>query len=138
MARKKGKDTMFATTTLSRQVPLTDHDRIEMGNELATKELEYSEVSDEKKKIAGGFQERLDGIESRIKHLSRVLTEGGELRDIEVRIVPDLETKMVRYLRLESDDLVEERAMTQDELQGDLFLGDPEDLADGEVQGAEA
>jgi len=128
------------TTEITKQIELTDADRIVYGNQLAAQEKAHVELSAEKKKVMDVYKVKLDGVAGEILHLWTVLTEGHEMRKVKVRLHVDFPRRVIQYLRLESDDLVDERAMTLDEIeasedadrQGILFQWE-EQLADSQV-----
>ena len=114
------------TTTIRLTCKLSQSDLAEKGGELAKAELEYTAVEAEKAETVKRYKDRLDAIAGKIGSLSLVIDAGEEERDVEVRIFPDLSSGAIKYLALDRDEVLKERPMTPDEVQGDLPIGEEE------------
>jgi hypothetical protein len=115
------KDRPFKTTTRPIVCKLTEPERLQMGDLLAAKELEYTQVEKDKKAAMDDFKEQLDAIAASIKALSETITAGEEERQLECYIVPDVTANTITYVRTDTDEVVHERSMTQEERQRGLF-----------------
>ncbi len=125
----------FRTTHISLTQRLTQAETAAYGEELARNEREYAEVEEDKKRTAESYKSRLDAIAGCITRLANVIGAGEEERDIEVRCFPDLEHGAMKYLAMDRNEVLQERPLTPDEMQGNLPMDD-EPWTGGDAQSA--
>jgi hypothetical protein len=89
----------------------------QMGIDLAHKfnELSYSEAN--KKAIVKAIDSEIAGLEAKTREIATKLNNGHEYRNIDVEITFDYETRLKKYVRLDTQEQYKEVPMTSDELQ---------------------
>ena len=115
----KGKD---GSTKMKRQLPcaLTDTDRVRLGNELAEALGTEEELAAELAAFKTEHKSRLLPVQAKVARLSNCLRDGTEQREVECLVVRDLKAGSVKIIRTDTEELVDERAMTDAERQVDL------------------
>jgi hypothetical protein len=101
-------------------VDLTDAEVKEKGEAMAAIKRELNAVKAEKKDVNAGFKSRLDKLEADLTHLSGVIHAKKELRSIDCEWVRDDGRKRMVLVRSDNGQTVNERAMTDKELQTEL------------------
>ena len=103
-------------------VQLTDGEKLtKMGRVLELEDIqevvkeEAKEAADEAKKEIADHQKEIDKLKGHLR-------SGTEPRQVECIDVQDFKAKSVRTMRTDTGEVVSERAMRQDELQGELAL----------------
>ena len=92
---------------------------------LARAELEMKLLDDERREAAAGFSKRLKKARENIQKLAHEVNEEAELRPVRCRIEPDFNRLAIVTIRLDTSEVVEDRAMTDEERQGSLHLEAP-------------
>ncbi len=82
-----------------------------------------SSMRDDKKAAMSDFNGRIDRLEAKTKAAAAKTLTGYEYREIEVEVIKDYGGKQVRTHRIDTGELVDERPMTDDELQMELPTG---------------
>jgi DNA polymerase II small subunit/DNA polymerase delta subunit B len=103
-------------------VALTDSEVNHKAQDLVALMLEFDTVEDEKRTRTAEFSEQLKELRNRMRALSRVIREKKEQRSVpcEVRFhSPVVGTKQT--VRLDTNEMIEETEMTQEERQENLF-----------------
>jgi len=114
--------------TKSFLVPLTDAERIELGNELAEKRMLMAQLVEKKKSIMEDYKKQIDGLDAEVLAKSRMIKSGKASKEINCYVVFDDPAKNKKsYYRAESDELfpnelIEIVDMTPEE------IGDPNQL----------
>lgn len=109
------------------------------GVEIAKRMGDRDDLESEKKADADEYNANIKIETDRIGALAREVRERREYRDIEVKQVRVENTGMIRWIRLDTDQLLRERLMTEDERQLKLLpeaKDEPEGPQVGEPVGA--
>ena len=112
------------TATIDLNVKLTQAEIAAYGERLAAMEIELERMRDAKKETVKGLTEGIDGQAAAVLNLAHVLKTGEEERPVKVKIVPDLESYRMTFVDPDTGEVVFARAMTEQERQGDLPVGD--------------
>jgi len=102
---------------------LTNDERLKFGGELADANQAHIEIDADKTEAMADFKVRLSTLEAEIVRLCRIVRDGYELRPIKCEMrfdVPDI--GRVSIIRLDNEEIVTERAMSEDELREAMQL----------------
>lgn len=118
-------------------VRLTDDEAAERGRELERCLTEIEDVEEERKDLIGRLKAKIELLSERKSELRKVVRLGEEVRPVKCRRSFLIEQNTVREVRLDTGEVVRERAMTAQERQPRLpgMPDDPpvaEDLDDGD------
>ncbi len=104
--------------------PLTEEEKLQRAGKLAAKISEKrrleSELDFERKRI----KKEIEKADREIYHLSEVVGNGKEKREVEVEMQRDFESKTFRVIRLDTGEIVDSRQLSESELQDDLPMDD--------------
>jgi len=125
--------------TIERQLPVnfTLAELREISKNLAHECVALEGVEAEKKAANEKFKDRIDGHRNRIKDAAKKINTGQENRLVECGVEKDHAHNLIRFVRLDTMETVEERAMTKEERQHHLNLP-PQGPAPDEPEGQEA
>lgn len=116
---------MEALKTRTRVQPLPcklDDNEVRLrGIELAEAAKRHIDLQDEKKESAKNFKAQIDATNRDIARLKDSVRHAVEVRDIECELQYDFYMGKVTVVRKDSGEVIEVRAMTPTEAQGDLF-----------------
>lgn len=129
MGKRGKKNGNYQKVTRVLPVKLSDKEIQAAGEKLAELELDLQRAKEEAAGIAAQFRERKKALAENIAKTSRVVDEGQEDRPIVCEMVPDYRRNVMEVVRTDTDEVVEDRALTVDERQ--MELG-------GKPKGAEA
>lgn len=106
----------------TRELPcaLTETELLEYGEEMAACELEAERLKDERKHI----NERIAAKVERRAELAHVIDAKAETRDVPCKWIEDFAHKCWNLIRQDTGEQVDQRTMSADDLQEDLFDGD--------------
>jgi len=107
-------------------VKLTAAEFAEKATELANVYEEIEDTERAAKAAAAGFKDEIGGLRTRAKTLRSIVKDKVIYRDVECKWVPDWASKSMILRRLDTQEAVDVRAMTAEELQGSFDLS-PED-----------
>lgn len=107
--------------------PLTPDQWSRYAEEMARLEGQIGEIEERKKLHAAQCKAELDSVQDQIRVLARKLRERYEYRDVECREIRDDRTGRMTVVRLDTGDLIEERALTLKERQTELPLAEDQD-----------
>jgi hypothetical protein len=111
------------TEAISQRYEFTEHERGDLGAELAQIYQEKAKLDEDRKSMAAQLKEREAGMENRIGTLSRQITAGFEMRTYDCTLRWDSPNiGEVSFYRQDNGVLVKTRAMTVAERQMDLPL----------------
>jgi len=85
--------------------------------ELAIKVRDHDVIEEEKKSANSTFKARLDGLETEMRRLARLVREKKESRDVECMWVADFDAGRVDLVRQDNGEIVDTRAMTPEDRQ---------------------
>jgi len=105
---------------------LTDAELLEKGEELARTLDEVVSLEDEKKAITEQFKSKITELESRSSVLRSPVRNKYDFRPVDCIQTMDNNEGTSKTVRLDTGDIVEERKLTYDERQGNLFDEKPE------------
>ena len=88
-----------------------------IAQEMAIRVEELDKVEEEKKAVNDGFKAKIDTLKGQIRGAAHKINTGQEQRLIDCRVDKDFATNQVRVVRLDTQEVVEERALTPDERQ---------------------
>jgi len=122
--------------TVKRTLPcaLTDADRVRLGSELAEALGREAALESDLAAFKASHKAKVLPVQERIRQISSDLRDGHELRAVECRIVRDIKAGSVKFVRLDTEETVDERGMTDAERQLDL----EDKLAPGQAPAAKA
>lgn len=101
-------------------VELNDHEILQRGRLLSKLSNDRRMVELEKSAKAKEFSNRLKDIDGEIAKLSEVIETGQEPRDVKCQIEIDYQRKEHRVRRLDTDEVISCRALTESEQQMEL------------------
>ena len=99
----------------------SDAEKLELGIELARELQDLGIHEDELTDIKATFKAKIEKAQASIKLVQGKIYSGYDYRYIECERVRDYETKEVYLIRLDTEEEVERRVMTQDELQKSII-----------------
>lgn len=140
MGRKKKGET-FKKITRVLPVELTDKEIQERGEDLADLEQQLQGAREESAADAARWRERKKALAISITKASGVINARQEDREVSCELRPDYRRNVMETVRLDTDEMVEERALSFDERQQELGLGgkakkeEPEAEDDGDHPG---
>lgn len=108
----------------------------EFSRELARKTAELSQAEEDKKAAVSQFADRIAANRADTSRLARNINSGYEMRsvDCEVQLNIPLD-RIARIVRLDTGEVVKERAMTGTEMQGSLELADAGSILEKALDG---
>lgn len=92
------------------------------GQELAKANACKDDAEQRKKEVDAQLKAEIESHETRGLSLARKINNGYEYRDVECETRFDVKKATARTYRMDTNELIEERAMTPDELQTKLEL----------------
>ena len=110
--------------TIKRQLlyKFTGSELKKISQEMAYTVGELDAVEQEKKDTAAAFKDRMEVLSNKIKDAAHKINSGQEQRLIDCEVVKNFDLNVVRVYRLDTGEIVEERAMTTEERQRELDL----------------
>lgn len=108
---------------------LTEHELAERGAQLAALQRTIAEVEADKKSAMASFKKKLDVLGSEAERVGTVIIDKSEERDVKCTRSCLYSTGMVRIVRLDTGEVIQEHAMSAAERQTSLFsVPDVEDV----------
>jgi hypothetical protein len=133
MAKKTEKPEEQVKTTRETHTlkcSLTDKELLSHGEDLATALDNLRKSEDEKKSVVESFKAQQARLEADIAAKQLLVRNKWEFRKVDCNLVMNYSTQTATLIRLDTDEVVNERKMTHDELQLDLgFDGQDESEA---------
>jgi len=102
------------------KVSFTPPEKIEMSEQIASAIRNLKKVQDDLATVKAQFQSKIKEHEAEIASLSERINSGWEMRNVGCREVRDFNTGSVYVFRDDTEELIEERAMTAEERQPEL------------------
>ena len=103
----------------------TAEERLKLSEQLSQAVMERSAAEEELQTVKADFKSRITRAEATIADCARKINTGYEMRNVECELVKDFTTNTIRYQRLDTGEIVRERAMTSEERQRTLELVAP-------------
>jgi len=104
----------------------TENEKKEIAGEMAQKMVELNELEVKKKDVMAQIKSEISSVESSIQILSGHYHSGFEMKSVKCKVKEDLETKTISYIRIDTNECIEKRDMTSNELQLRLFEDEEE------------
>lgn len=108
-------------TTMDLPVKLNDTELRQRAKELGDAHIDKTLVESRKKAANDGFKMEIEQLDTKIQKLSGVTSRGEEYRPIAITTRKDFDRSIVETIRLDTNEVVDSRPMTGDELQAELF-----------------
>ena len=121
MSNEWEKKENIETKLVERQNDLTIEDRLEIAVKLSDLDSEENRVEVEKRNSAAAFSSQLNAIKSEQKMLFQQHRDGFVVEQIECYWEMDAAEGVVRYISVETEEMISFRKMTNEERQLDLF-----------------
>ena len=121
MSDEFGSGENIETKLVERQIDLTDDDRLEIAVKLADLDSEENRVEVEKRNSAAAFSSQLNAIKSEQKMLFQKYRDGFVVEQVECYWEMDAAEGVVRYISVETEEMISSRKMTNEERQLKLF-----------------
>jgi hypothetical protein len=102
-------------------VLFTENELTSFKNALAFHSIDLMDLEDEKKADTKVINDRIKDCKDSIRDLSKKLKDGQEMRSVECRLEYDHTREVVFIFRADTDEKIEERPMTEEERQVELF-----------------
>lgn len=103
----------------------TEKETLEMGATMGRAVENEAQLTDEKKAILSDYTAKINNCQANVRELARKLGAGYEFRMIEHERTYDYNEMVVYVIRLDTNDAIEERAMTAQEAQMDMGFAEP-------------
>ena len=108
--------------TRSLKCLLLQSEKLQKAEELATVTQQLAQLEEEKKEVSDRMKSRITEASARQSVLAATVASGYEYRQTDCEILRDWEGKRIIVTRLDSGEVIEERAMLENELQRKLPL----------------
>ena len=115
-------------------VSLTDEEVLEKARSLAHLQQELEAVEQEKKAEAQKFKDRIENIEGTIASRAKEIRDGVEFRNVECELRFDWDTNTARTVRLDTMEVINERAITAAERQMGFDADEEGEAVDAEEE----
>lgn len=116
-------------------VKLTQGELADLGTKAGARSSELSGLKGDFDTVKKEWKGKIGAVEAELNDALKKLQEGTETKLMEVREVKDFALNTVKYYRTDTDELIEERALTGEERQKEMFPG--EAPKEGEIVGPE-
>ena len=113
-------------TTKRLPVQLTPEEKQERGEQLAASVEQTAALREEKKASTAEITSKIKLSTEITRKLSRIIASGTEDRDVECDATKDFERKTVTTYRSDTGEQVDQRPMSAEELQEEMFQPKPE------------
>jgi len=98
----------------------TDDERLEMSEDMAEIVAKITDLEEEKSSISSDFNSKIKDRKGKLNDLSRKVREGYEMVELECRVEWDMDAGIRRVYHPGTGRLLDERRMTEEELQNTL------------------
>jgi len=95
----------------------SDKEKLQLGDDVAEQFMKKITIEAELKTKKSEFKAKLDACEGKIQKLTEKISNGHEYRDFQCIVEKDFDNKSVRFIDVDTDKVIEERAMSQHEYQ---------------------
>lgn len=109
----------------------------ERGQELAQLGVDIEAAKEARKAEAKAAQDEINGMEERRRQLQKLVARGSEDRPVKCHRVGNWDANLIRYIRVDTGEVVEERAMEADERQASMFPNEPDGAQGAQVDDGE-
>lgn len=94
-----------------------EDEKKEIAIEMAQKVANLQQAEDDKKAVMSDYKSQIDGIQAGINSAATKLNNSYEMRTIKCEKTPDWKSKVWKYVRVDTGEMIKEKAMTADDLQ---------------------
>lgn len=108
-------------TTRFLKYEFTEEEGRDLSNEMARKVTEAEDLEDQKKAVVSEFSSKINLARAEANSKAKKITSGFEMRQIDCKEIFNYTKSEVTVTRLDTDDTVEKRSMTNYELQEKIF-----------------
>lgn len=126
MSKKKSDDVIAESCKKYLKYDFTEEEIKDLGKNLAKVFADHSEAEARLKSVSTQIKAEIATIEGTMTSLSEKIRSGHEYRDIECRKEFNYTLGKVSVFRNDTDEVIEERAMTGEERQANLDLKEKE------------
>lgn len=95
----------------------TESERKTIADDMAQAVETKEEAEDQLKAIKADYKSSIEEAEAKIRACARKLQIGYEMRNVDCTVDRDFKQRVIRFIRCDTFETVEERPMTSDELQ---------------------
>jgi hypothetical protein len=108
---------------------LTNQERVELANRQSQAIEELASQKEELDTIKAQYKAKITALEGEVAGSARIINAGYQMKNVDCRVYRDFNRRVVMIFRQDTDpeEMVEQRAMTTDELQRKLFKDKKED-----------
>ena len=100
----------------------TAEEKAELASALAQGVAELREKEDDKKAVMSDFKAAIDTLSAQTHGIAGKLNNGFEMRQIECEVVRDYPKHEIRYIRIDTDECVRTKKMSQEDMEMELPL----------------
>lgn len=131
MAKKKietqDKNIRKFKETRTLKVKLTDPEVLEFADQLARSVDESTRLEEEKKALTDSFKAKITEVEAKIQKLTNYVRNRYDYRPVDCEQTMDNNKGTSVIVRIDTNEVIEERNLTYEERQGNLFKDDEEE-----------
>jgi hypothetical protein len=124
------RDVEITPTSEHLKVLLTVADVNERAKDLARKTSEAASLTEELKEVASDFKSKILGLQTEAARISEEINRGWIYKNVPCQETRDFNLATCRVVRLDTWEVVRERALTADELQPKLIPEEPKTIED--------
>jgi len=95
----------------------TDKEKLKLGDDMVEQYMKKATITTELTRVKSEYKAKLDACESKIQKLTEKISNGYEYKDFQCIVEKDFENKSVRFIDIDTDKVIEERAMSVHEYQ---------------------
>jgi transposase len=109
-------------STRSLRCELTKEELLECGKELADAKQQIDILDGELQQVKEQYKSRRTALEGKLNYAAQVIATGHEIRKVDCLTTHNYDNGRVTIVRLDTDELIEDRAMNEDERQRKLEI----------------
>lgn len=121
-ASEPSAKTIRRETNKTLQVKLTDEDKLKLGDQMARALSMFNDAEERRKAMTAQLKAESEQHRAEAARLGVVLSNGYEYRDIRCEVERDMEKGRMKVTRLDTGEVIEDRALRGDERQGELAV----------------
>jgi len=121
MTKKEDNDLIHRSTELhTLPCKLTKDEKAQAAKELAEKIDQLEALEETRKATMSEFKSKKENLQAQVLALGRQVREGTKLQSVECQLQLNYSKQRVRLIRLDTNEVIEERPMTDEEKQMNL------------------
>lgn len=110
-------------------VPLTDWERLEIGESIADAQMKAEQAELDKKAVDEGYKGVIEGAYADVSNLTKQLRRGKKDVMVQCQISRDYRLGHIRTIRMDTGEILEDRPMTKSERQMGMIFPDEKGAA---------